>query len=172
MTKDEPAKLPTNLEELYAKQIEFCRKIFDECGEVQPMWVGQSNDNELYPISAVFGSPEEKEEIGETLRAIFKRFDVIRYVSMLDSWMVISEKDKYVPGTRPSEHPDRIEVILITGEDGENEIFGYFRIIRGEEGEKPRLSEFKRNNGSGFMSLGTFSALLPRQNNREASSLH
>lgn len=166
-------ELPTNLEELYAKQIDFCRKIFDDCGEVQPMWVGQSEEGEIYPITSVFGSPEEKEATAMALKEIFNKFDVVRYVSMLESWMVVADSNTYDPETdaMPSQHPDRMEVILIVGEDGDTEIIGYFKIIR-EEGKKPSLSKFERKSGEGFSSLGTFSELLPRKNAKRATSIH
>lgn len=173
--KDNEAQveLPTNLEELFAKQIDFCRLIFADRGEVQPMWVGQSADNEVYPITAVFGSYEEKEATVRALKEIFDKFNVVRYVSMIESWLIIADKDDYDPETsiRPSEHPDREEVIIITGEDGDNEIFGYFKIIR-EEGKKPTLSKFERKTGEGFASRGLFCELLPRRNAKKATSLH
>jgi hypothetical protein len=174
MTEEkEEFKLPANLEELYAKQIDFCRKIFEECEEVQPMWVGQSADNEVYPVTAVFNSFEEKEATAMALKEIFERFNVVRYVSMLESWMVVADAKTYDPNTemRPSQHPNRTEVIIISGEDGENEIFGYFKIIR-EDGKKPTLSKFERKNGEGFSSKGLFSELLPRRNAGKPTSIH
>lgn len=159
---------PINLNELFEKQLDFCKKIFAECGEVQPMWVGQAEDGTLIPITGVFGSSEEKDAAAEAIRSIFRKFKVIRYVSMLESWMVSAHKDqlKTIKYTPPSQHPDREEVIIVTGEEAGQGIFGFYKIIR-KDGEKPTLSEFERHDDANSgLGEGRFSNLLPEQESR------
>lgn len=173
MTDDnEKPKLPTNLEELFDKQIEFCKSVFAEQEEILPMWVGQSANNEAYPVTAVFTDQEEKEEVAKTLRRIFEKFNVVRYVSMVESWMVkVDKKDAPDPSSvRPSTHPDREEVVIIFGEDSSQQMFGIFKIIR-EKGKKPKLSDFELKEG-GTNKIGIFSDLLPMQTPRKGESLH
>ena len=162
---------PKTLEELYDYQVKFAAFAFVRNeGFIQPMWVGQTTDDTLLPITTTWDSAEQKLEAFETVKNIFRDFEVVRYVSMLEAWMVIADKSALkedregLMKTRPSDHPDKQEAIIIVGEDGVKSIFGYYPIIRDKDGN-PTLGEFQKQDMGGAISSGTMTDLLPIKRN-------
>ena len=158
-----------NLNDLLERHIRFCKDIFTTQGHVLPMWVGQDIDGNLYPITATFESSDDKQKAAEDLKNIFRKVKAIRYVFMLESWMVRTTKDK--PSDlesiesgeiRPSQHPDREEVIIIYGEDlGEKSQITILKINRPADGE-PFLTTLEETEALEKFS-GLFCGLLPEE---------
>lgn len=136
-----------NLEELFRHGQEFARSTFNACGQFTPMWVGITEDDEILPILV----PEfpSKDIVVAAIKKIFKERKVVRYVQMLEGWMVVTKSSaeaerqarEYIEsGLSLETHPDRVEVLTVEASDGVRTLMGYFRIIREEA---PELSEFE-----------------------------
>jgi len=113
---------------------------------VLPTWIAERSDGQMFPIITHFDSKRDQEATGKALRIFFKEKDVVRYVSIVEAWM-IEPKTKEIPesvkrGASLAGHPDRREVIWVTAEEGDKHKVGMFYILRPEHG-KAILSPFK-----------------------------
>lgn len=158
-----------SLQEMFDYQVQFAAKAFaDMSGSVSPMFVGQDAEGILYPITTAWESREEKHQIMMAVQEVFRKFEIVRYVSMVEAWMLIADKDdtaakKEFMNAVPSEHPKRQEAIIIIGEDGARQLFGFYPIIRDEKGATT-LGQFKLQDTGNAISSGTLTELLPKQN--------
>lgn len=132
-----------SLEKMYGYTVNFAKQLFETQGSVNPMWVGQTEDGTLIPLCTEFENEGDKEEAAEAVKAIFKKYKVVRYVSMIEGWMITAEEWEE-DGPSPTNHPNRREVLLIEGAEGPVAIFGYFHITRDEDG-KGTLGKFIKN---------------------------
>jgi len=135
------------LEEIFEHGQQAAQVLFAAQGEVHPMWLAQTTTGEILPIIAPMHEREDKDSLVDGIRAIFKQKDVIRYVSLLEAWM-LEMKNQPLPasvrlGAPISQHPERREIIAIAAEDKTDMLTGMFYILRPEHG-KAQLSPFKR----------------------------
>jgi len=121
---------------------EFCQAQFDKCGEVVPIWHAITSDGQevIEPHPFFLG----KEIAMALIRALFDVRDVVRYVYMGEAWtlnrLIAPGEDEAIMRDGIANHPDRIEVVQLQGEDLEcGQIMGQRRIIRPERG-KPDLA--------------------------------
>lgn len=122
---------PQNLRELFDRHVEFAKTIFDRQGEIHPMWVGQDSNGVLYPMMAWISDQEDKEQTISKVREIFIKHNVVRYVAMIEAWMVTANKDENPYDVKPSERPDKEEVVWLIGEEiGHKPIAGHMKIVR------------------------------------------
>jgi hypothetical protein len=135
------------------------KEMFNAQGYVAPMWIAIARDGTVLPIVAQM--PDEKDDLIEAIKMIFEDKQVVRYVSILEAWMVKAPEipQSHKLGASLSSHPDREEVIFITAEDKKTSRTGVYHILRPEHG-KPKLSEFR--DYSDGESEGRFSNLLTR----------
>lgn len=152
------------LDELFHHGKDFAKFTFDAQGEVCPMWICETDEGKTFPIGIGPDAMGNKDGIVTVVRKIIKDEKAIRYVSMLEAWMVIAKNDKECEKilgnldlTPVREHPERQEVVLIIAEEKYHHKSGYYFIIRPKTG-KPYLSEFKDTSdsdeiGGRFMTL-------------------
>lgn len=137
------------LEEIFDHGKEAAKHLFDMQGEIHPMWIVETKNNEIVPIMVPM-IDGHKDEVSLAIKKALKKLKAVRYVSMVEAWMLDIAKDKKVPesirkGGSVSSHPDRREIVAINAEDKtEGSMSGMFYILRPEIG-KPRLSNFKEN---------------------------
>ena len=109
--------------------------------EVLPMWHAVLGNGEHALIASPWSSDEEKQIAITALRELFRDKQVKRYAFIVEAWtaQVTSEREVH-EGPRPSEHPDRREILMISAEDRSGEsIMGQYYILRPEHGP-PKLS--------------------------------
>lgn len=141
MTK--PDKL--TLEQWVTESALFAAHTFNERGELMAMWIGEAEDGTIMPILAPIS---DKDATIRAVRKIFVEHKVKRYVFMTEAWTVAArDKDdeatmEYARHHSLKDHPDRREVIMVTGEDKSQAIMGQMAILRPEHG-KPTVSPFK-----------------------------
>jgi len=126
----------TELQEFFANAAENAMRIFNESGEVVPMWHAEPKEGPHLLIATPWSNDEEKHLAEKTLRLVFADHQVKRYAFISEVWMAqVKSFDEVNSGPRPSEHPDRREALLITAEDRYgNRISGNFYILRPEHG--------------------------------------
>lgn len=135
----------TNLENIFDHGREFAKHIFDVQGHIHPMWIIDTKNGDRVPMMVEIG--ENKDEVAKAIRKALKKIGAVRYVSLLEAWMV-ETRDQKIPeslllGAPVSQHPDRREIVCINAEDKiEGSMSGIFYILRPEIG-KPRLAGFK-----------------------------
>lgn len=151
------------LDEIFNHGVEVSKMLFEAQGELQPMWVGEDNSGSILPIMGQMPERNERDGFAYALKRLLESRGIIRYVAMLERWMVIG-KVKEMPksvelGASIQSHPDRQEAIWVTAEDKKsNETrSGYYVILRPEHG-KAKLAPFKHMDSS--QSEGRFAKLL------------
>lgn len=136
------------LEQLVKENAEFAAHTFKLTGELVPMWIAECEDGSVLPIMVPM---TDKAMVIRAIRAIFKEKRVKRYVFMTEAWTLVAkdrtpkeaeEMQRYAENHSLANHPDRREIIMVTGEDRENSIMGQMFILRPEHG-KPTVSPFE-----------------------------
>lgn len=142
------------LDEIFDHGKNFARFAFEDQGTVHPMWIGETDEGKTFPIAAPNEAMQNKDGLVATVRKVLIKERAVRYVSMLEAWMVVAKNDKECEKvldnldiTPVSEHPERQEVVMIVAEDKHHCRSGYYFIIRPDIG-KPYLSHFKDTSGS------------------------
>jgi len=116
---------------------DFCERHFAKKGEIAPMWHAVCSDGQtiIEPHPTYLG----KDMAAAMIRSFFDLRDVIRYVYIGEAWtlnrMIRPEEQEEIFRKGLSEHPDRVEVVQIQGEDHEyGQIIASREIIRPEHG--------------------------------------
>jgi hypothetical protein len=139
---------------------EAAERRFKECGYVAPVWYAITADGEQLAMTP---PTPDKDFNAVLIRAAFEAADVVRYVFIDEAWTLskpIGDLDlEKVEREGLSKHPDRVEVVLITGEDIDaGQIMGHRAIIR-PKGGKPHLGPLVMDNYT--RSEGRMVGLLP-----------
>jgi hypothetical protein len=109
--------------------------------EVLPMWHAVLGNDEHALIATPWSNDEEKQITVNGLRQLFAAEHVKRFAFIVEAWTAQAKSEREVrDGPRPSEHPDRREVLMIHAEDRDgSQIMGQYYILRPEHGP-PKLS--------------------------------
>jgi hypothetical protein len=136
----------TKLQELFDIATENAAKVFNESDEheVLPMWHAVAGNDEHILIATPWNSDKEKDIVVKGLRQMFAAKQVKRFAFIVEAWVASISQSGITPNTyagpRPSEHPDRREVLMINAEDRDgSQIMGWYYILRPEHGP-PKLS--------------------------------
>jgi hypothetical protein len=154
----------------------FCEKQFALRGEIAPMWhaITSTGETLIEPHPVQLG----KDLAASLIRAWFDARDVIRYVYIGEAWtlhrMIKPEEQAEIFRKGLSEHPDRVEVVQLQGEDREyGQIIASRNIIRPKIG-KPYLGPMLMVNdlphipkGAAVTSEGRMVGMLPVRGTRQ-----
>jgi hypothetical protein len=128
------------LRELIAFASGQCDKLFAREGIIYPMWHAITSTGETLIETPPF---DNKDLAVAMIRALFDLRDVVRYVFVDEAWTLSrmlqpnEEEKAYREGL--ANHPDRIEIVMISGEDHEcGQLMVHRNIIRPAKG-KPYL---------------------------------
>lgn len=141
----------------------FVEGFFEEHKEVRPVVFvlerseGKTKFGVIAGIGQLFTNDEGKEQAAEILREFSKQHKVIAIATAFEGWMrvvpiqdkdkVLDENGNYRKDTaRPSEAPDRIEVLMVGFETHNQESKIFYKINR--EGAEPRLEIIENMNWS------------------------
>jgi len=101
------------LDSLISFNREFAQEHFKKYGELHPMIVGYSRDNQKrYIIYGLFSSPKEKSKWLMFATLLFSIYDVDKYVVMSESWAV-KDENAYEKHSSLETHPNRISVLTV-----------------------------------------------------------
>jgi hypothetical protein len=85
---------------------------FRDHGEVMPMVVIQKGeDTAMIPLP--WNSERMKVAVTRAMNDTLKKMQPDIALFSSECWMAAMRKDEYAPGVRPSEHPERIEAVMI-----------------------------------------------------------
>jgi hypothetical protein len=155
---------------------EFCDRQFAKKKEIAPMWhaITAAGETIIEPHPTYLG----KDMAAAMIRAFFDMRDVVRYVYIGEAWtlnrMIRPEEQEEIFRKGLSEHPDRVEVVQIQGEDHEyGQIIASRAIIRPGIG-KPHLGPLEMINdlpfiprGAAVQSEGRMVGMLPVRGTRQ-----
>lgn len=117
----------TNLEELMEHCIKIARSTVEAGDENLPQWVLQTKDGGIHIMITPWGTLEEKRNAQLAVIFHMKEIEAVRFVFICEGWCVrvlADSKEDALAGPLPSEHPDRIEVLMIYGEEDEQLMLG------------------------------------------------
>jgi|KBSMisStandDraft_5_1062788.scaffolds.fasta_scaffold122134_3 hypothetical protein len=135
-------------------------RIFHDQGEVTPIWHAvPEGDGDHLLIATPWNDEDEKEMALEAIRDMFQEMRVQSYVNILEAWAVMGGDLNAISSVRPSQHPDRREVVRVTAENREGKtLSGQFYILRPEHGQAT-LSPFHEDPPN-LITAGRMSGLL------------
>jgi hypothetical protein len=154
----------------------FCDMAFAKKGEIAPMWhaITSTGGTIIEPHPTYLG----KDMAAAMIRAVFDYADVVRYVYVGEAWtlqrMIRPEEHEEIFRKGLAEHPDRVEVVQLQGEDHEyGQIIGQRKIIR-PAGGKPYLGPLQMIHdlpfvpqGATVQSEGRMVGMLPVRGTRQ-----
>lgn len=156
-----------SIEFLRNHSIEYAKHTFEVSGCIRPMCVLHTRlnpDGEKMPcvigvVPKDFDTVEAKDVFAETIRSVAEKTQALAAVLFTEAWMVAGIKESEL-SCQVSEHPDRMEVVMISIESEKERISVILPIDR--TGEKPKLldpsiEDFTR-------AEGRFNRLLPKYN--------
>lgn len=154
MTRDEAKKT-------IEKQASIVRMIFEKAGEVAPLFRYHGIQGTRVIAPPDFDGDDAKDFVSAVVRNVLRRDRAEWVLHISEAWMLFLPADAEIPDERPSEHPDRVEVVLYQLEDHEaGTVSASQRIIRSER--KPYLDALNFDPET-IVSMGRFVDLLPRK---------
>lgn len=109
---------PQNLRALMEHEMEFNVAFIEANGAetLAPRWVAQNDAGETFALMTPWSNEAEKAAVLSFLRHFFALHGVIRYTLSSEVWArEASTRCAFDDGIAPSEHPDRIERVLVLG---------------------------------------------------------
>jgi hypothetical protein len=154
----------------------FCVRHFALKGEIAPMWHAITSNGE----TMIEAHPCElgKDLAAAMIRQWFDLIDAVRYVYIGEAWtldrMIRPEEEEEIFRKGLSEHPERVEVVQLQGEDRDyGQIIAARKIIRPKKG-KPYLGPLEDINdlphiprGASVTSEGRMIGMLPVRGTRQ-----
>lgn len=149
-------------------------KVFQLRGKLSPMWHAITRDGQHLMVP----SPHPDKDAAVTLmRALFELRDVVRYVLINEAWTVeveqrwpgeeveaLNERSRQLGGIL-ADHPDRVEVLMLIGEDETAGLCTARRVIHRPPNAKPYLGPLEIDEFE--VSEGRLVGLLPQRGTRQ-----
>jgi hypothetical protein len=161
------------LRELLHHASGFAEKMIARKGELSPMWhaIRANGEQFIEPHPMM-----EKDMANALIRAQFDLLDVVRYIYMGEAWTLVRQAGlpssaaelASIKSDGISKHPDRVEVVMIQGEDKDAGQFMALReIIR--TGNKVKLGPLEITHwpGDGGSSEGRMVGMLPQRGTKQ-----
>ena len=133
----------SDLETLMRVHARVSRERFAEDGELPfPSWLIERKDGRRLLLATPMGRGES-DSVAAAVRKAIKEFGGVRYAYAVETWFLAPMSDKELAElkVRPSESPDRLEGILISGEDISGEQKSVMYEIKRFLGAKPTLGK-------------------------------
>jgi hypothetical protein len=158
-----------SLEAMLRRASREAEKMFDEQGSVDMFWLAETAGGEQFNIITPMDRPPEiseneiKNDVADKVRGLFRKHDVTRYVQVCEVW---EGKDD---SCRPSEDPERSEIIYINAADEHEHLVATRDIVRPPNG-KPYLAKLGEIERPKELGSGRFMDMLPRAGRLRRSS--
>jgi len=86
-------------------------------GEIPPTAMALNKDGVLLMVPPRMGSEKDKDDFANASRMPAIGYEVAALCMILESWAVVASRpDQKIPDCPPSQSPDRVEVVAISGE--------------------------------------------------------
>jgi hypothetical protein len=154
----------TTLEAMMRTISLIAERKLDELGGFDPFWLADTFEGGLVIFETAnvpLNTREEKDFLIAQVRKVFRIKHVHRFVSAVEAWGSATVS----AGQRPSEAPDRMEVVYIHGEDGFKRLGAVRYIVRADD-SKPHLTALDEIVDEAAYGRGRFTDLLPERCDR------
>lgn len=111
---------------------EFAMRKF---GNVAPMMIAETPRGPVHFIPSNLQDEQAKDNFANTARLIVNGYGATAAVMVLESWMSVAGPDGSPPDFRPSESPDRREVVILAAESFEEHQTEILPIVRSDSGK-------------------------------------
>lgn len=157
--------MSTTLTEFLDTQCETTKQIFNDRGQIYPLWIIEPKAGDLILVPTAWENDRDKDFAVEAIKDLLKVCEAKRYAFVTEAWIVDVRNKHEIPkshqlGGSLANHPDRREVVMVTVEDRHQSMTRMFYILRPEHG-KPVLSAAEDMDGD--KSEGRFVNLLPKE---------
>jgi hypothetical protein len=155
----------TTLEDMVRTASLMAEHVLEQDGGFNPFWLVDCPEGLWFVGSMNYSmeTGEDKDYFIAQIRELFRTKRVHRFASAVEGWSSVAAIEG---GQRPSEAPDRKEVVYIHGEDGINSLGALRDVVRADDG-KPHLTAFEIDEA--FVGEGRFTGLLPARPDRSKS---
>ena len=104
-------------------------------GEVEPMIIGHAKDRvAFYSLRNWMDSVASKDIAVLVIGAELRKQQADLYVVMTEAWYVPTSPSDPLAGVRPSQRPDRIEVLIVSASDREGDTVAAYRLVHNARG--------------------------------------
>ena len=149
--------MENTLRDFLNTEVELAKVMFDKRGEIHIMFVGQDASGRRHPVLAITYGDDDKDAAAQMARVYFAAHGIVRYACHSEAWLLTVPKDQPIPATRPKDHPDRFEAVVVNAYDkGPNSLVAMMRITR-KVNARARLAPVEITEGP---SIGRFANLL------------
>lgn len=141
---------------------EFVHDQFGAEGHFTPMWFAETKSGDRLGILTPFESGTSKDVISQVIKQMFRDKQVVRFIFATEAWSLdpMPTRMEDIPTGSIANHPDKVEVLMLNGEDVNGEtITALFKIKRDKE--KPYLDDYKVHRMTG--GEGRFTGMLDQQ---------
>jgi hypothetical protein len=127
-------------------------------GEIPPTAMAFNKDGVLLMVPPRMGSEKDKDDFANAARMLAIGYEVDAVCMILESWAVVASRPgQKVPDCPPSQSPDRVEVVAISGEVKGISVQQILRIQRDARGNFSGFSILSESDGM----QGRFAEILP-----------
>jgi hypothetical protein len=153
---------PETLEDFASQFAPIAFKNMLDHGHLTPVFFCQAADNTLHIIGTMFRDVGDKNAVAAEVEKFIAENKIVRYAHAMEAWVVMAQPNNPIDmRTAPSANPNRVERIVITGEDwsGRN-YMQMWPIIR--DGKKISIGDPVTNDPCAGEVRGRFSNFLAR----------
>lgn len=144
-------------EDIIQSDLRFAKEMIRTRGEVTPMFVLHGANGVSVPVATPFGSDEEKAAVCGLIRAMCATLPVVAYSMLCEAWSTRVARDDAASRVRPSESPDRREVVMATAVTRAGCVSAAAEILRDGGGRAVGFGPDEVADGM----AGPFASLLP-----------
>ena len=122
-------------EQLIRHCAEASAAIFNETGELHPLYHWINADGEHRCVAVPWSNQYEKELAVAFMREMFERDRAVAYVMVAEAWVAMLDVGEAMPQNGVRNHPKSREVVMFAGEDDSGHWQAFQNIIRPESGK-------------------------------------
>ena len=149
--------MENTLRDFLNTEVELAKVMFDKRGKIHIMFVGLDADGMRHPVLAITYGDDDKDAAAEIARVYFAAHGIVRYACHSEAWLLTVPKDQPISVTRPRDHPDRFEAVVVQAYDKTpNSLCAMMKIVRNVNA-RARLAPPEISEGP---SIGRFANLL------------
>lgn len=125
-----------NLEQMTDFAAKTALGIIADGEEAQPMFIAQWGNGQIGIYATPWRNDDDKEFAARALKMLFAAREVQRYVFVSEGWAVMRKHESQIEGLRPSQEPDRVEILHVVGIERGAVRLGMGEIKHAEDGER------------------------------------
>lgn len=127
--------LVSSLAELLKQARGYAEFAMRRFGNVAPMMIGVTPKGPIHFAPSSLENEKAKDDFANTARLVVTGYGATAAVMILESWMTLAGPDGELPKMRPSESPDRREIVMLAAESFGEHQTEILPIVRSDSGK-------------------------------------